>query len=482
MENIAQKFKAISESILDSDGIILIYSQWLDSGLIPMALALEELGFTRANGSPLFETPQTEPIDSLTLEPKNENQETGFVQAKYALISGDTRISPNNTEEIKMLTNDNNFNGKQVKVVLISKAASEGIDLKNIRQVHILEPWYTMSRIEQIIGRAVRSFSHQKLPFEERNVEIFLHGTILKDKEVEAADLYIYRLAEYKARQIGEVTRILKESAIDCLLNTQQNNFTQEQMNVKIKQKLSDGRVLDSFRVGDMPYSAMCDYMKNCAVKCIPDKSIVDADINHSTYSEGFISMNSEKILQKIKNLMKEEFFYKKSDLMAKLNYPKSIPHVEIYSALTHLISDVTEVITDKYNRQGRLINIGEYYLFQPLELTNRNASVFDRSVPIDYKPSEIKLISSKSNNKIPVELVNEEENEVSLKGQTSKTNEILNKIDLGETHCERNRRRLCHYFGIFKWANHTKKRKRLLQTYGYCSSKNTSNITNRTK
>ena len=106
---------------------------------------------------------------------------------------------------------------------------------------------YYASRIEQIIGRAVRSFSHQKLPFEERNVEIFLHGTILKDKESEAADLYIYRLAEYKARQIGEVTRILKESAIDCLLNTQQNNFTQEQMNVKIKQKLSDGRVLNSF-------------------------------------------------------------------------------------------------------------------------------------------------------------------------------------------------------------------------------------------
>ena len=418
------KIKAISESILDSDGIILIYSQWLDSGLIPMALALEELGFTRANGSSLFETPQTEPIDSLTLKPKNDNQETGFVQAKYALISGDSRISPNNTEEIKMLTNDNNFNGKQVKVVLISKAASEGIDLKNIRQVHILEPWYTMSRIEQIIGRAVRSFSHQKLPFEERNVEIFLHGTILKDKETEAADLYIYRLAEYKARQIGEVTRILKESAVDCLLNTQQNNFTQEKMNVKIKQKLSDGRVLDSFRVGDMPYSAMCDYMKNCAVKCVPEKSISDTDINHSTYSEGFITMNSEKLIQKIKNLMKEEFFYKKSDLMAKLNYPKAYPHVEIYSALTHLITDVTEVITDKYNRQGRLINIGEYYLFQPLELTNRNASIFDRSVPIDYKPSEIKLISSKTNNKIPSNSEDEAITNISLKDKKSENTE----------------------------------------------------------
>ena len=424
------KIKAVSDSIMNSVGIILIYSQWLDSGLIPMALALEELGFTRAAGSPFFESPQSEPIDSLTLKPKTDNQSSGFVQAKYAFISGDSRISPNNTEEIKLLTNDNNVNGKQVKVVLISKAASEGIDLKNIRQVHILEPWYTMSRIEQIIGRAVRSFSHQKLPFEERNVEIFLHGTILKDKEMEAADLYIYRLAEYKARQIGEVTRILKESAVDCLLNSEQNNFTQDQMNVQIKQKLSDGRILDSFRVGDMPYSAMCDYMENCAVKCLPEKIISDSDIIHSTYSEEFITMNSEKIIQKIKNLMKEEFFYKKSDLMSKINYPKAYPHVEIYSALTHLITDVTEIIFDKYNRQGKLVNIGEYYLFQPLELTNKNASIFDRSVPIDYKPSSIKLLSSKLNNKIPDDSIENKTSQVLLKNNnqtnTEKTDTII--------------------------------------------------------
>jgi hypothetical protein len=36
-----------------------------------------------------------------------------------------------------------------------------------------------MNRIEQIIGRAVRNFSHKDLPFEKRNVEIFMYGTIL---------------------------------------------------------------------------------------------------------------------------------------------------------------------------------------------------------------------------------------------------------------------------------------------------------------
>jgi hypothetical protein len=48
-----------------------------------------------------------------------------------------------------------------------------------------------MNRIEQIIGRAVHSFSHKDLPFENRNVEIYLHGTILPDNKEEAADLYV---------------------------------------------------------------------------------------------------------------------------------------------------------------------------------------------------------------------------------------------------------------------------------------------------
>ena len=56
-----------------------------------------------------------------------------------------------------------------------------------------------MNRIEQIIGRAVRTCSHKDLPFSKRNVQIYLYGAILEDKNIEAVDLYIYRLAEIKA-------------------------------------------------------------------------------------------------------------------------------------------------------------------------------------------------------------------------------------------------------------------------------------------
>ena len=98
-----------------------------------------------------------------------------------------------------MATNDSNVDGKQVKVILISQAGSEGLDFKFIRQVHILEPWWNMNRIEQIIGRAVRTCSHKALPFTERNVEIYLHGSILEDEQKEAVDIYVYRLVELKA-------------------------------------------------------------------------------------------------------------------------------------------------------------------------------------------------------------------------------------------------------------------------------------------
>jgi hypothetical protein len=96
--------------------------------------------------------------------------------------------------------------------------------------------------------------------------------------------------------------------------------------------------------------------------------------------------MNSEKILQKIRLLMRENFFYEKKTLFKLINVPKIYPTAEIYSALTQLIDDQNEYILDKYGRNGHLINIGDYYLFQPLELSDTNSSIFDRSRPIDYK------------------------------------------------------------------------------------------------
>ena len=200
------KIESILTYILQSKGIILIYSQFIDAGLIPMALALEELGFSKFDGKSLFKNSRPK-LDVVTMQPFDK-QSTKY--AKYAMITGDSALSPDNVSLVKELTDKKNKDGEHIKVILVSRAGTEGIDLKFIRQVHILEPWYNMNRIEQIIGRAVRNFSHKDLPFEERNVQIFLHGTLLENEEEEAIDLYVYRHAERKSIQIGKVSRILK--------------------------------------------------------------------------------------------------------------------------------------------------------------------------------------------------------------------------------------------------------------------------------
>jgi len=394
------KIKNICENIYNTktgvvaEGIILIYSAYIDGGLIPTALALEEMGFSRyGDKKSLFKTPPVAKVDVHTMKPRTKNS-TNFSAAKYAMITGDSRLSPNNDLEMKRITHDNNLHGENVKVILISQAGSEGLDFKFIRQVHILEPWYNINRLEQIIGRAVRNFSHKDLSFSKRNVEIFLYGTILDNSKEEAADLYVYRLAEQKAIKIGKVSRLLKQTAVDCLINHDQTQLTTENFklleeNKNIIQILSDHQELGNFSIGDVDNSATCDFM-TCKFKCVPDINIDDSLLNNDTYNEVFMLVNSDKIINKIKNLMKMQYFYKKKELLFLINTPKTYPRSQIYSALTQIIEDESEYIIDKYGRTGRLINIGEYYLFQPSELNNQHISVYDRSVPIDYKHNSI--------------------------------------------------------------------------------------------
>jgi hypothetical protein len=221
-----------------------------------------------------------------------------------------------------------------------------------------------------------------------------MYGTILNDNTEEAADLYVYRVAEFKAIQIGKITRILKETAVDCIINHDQTNFTQEIMSasikVPIKQELSNGSIIEEFKIGDAPFSPACDYMASCNYDCRPDKKINEDNLNEDTYNENFIMSNIDKILQRIRMLMKESYFYKKDVLIQSIRTPKDYPFVQIYAALTQLIEDNNEFIVDKYGRNGRLVNIGEYYLFQPVELRDKNISIYDRSVPIDFKHNMI--------------------------------------------------------------------------------------------
>ena len=393
-ENIGEyslKIKAITHSIMHSNGIVLVYSQYIDGGVIPITLALESLGFTRYSKDgnvSLFKEPPVPPIDAITFKPAEKGKP--FRPAHYALITGDKGLSRDNVQEIKALTRNNNKDGLIIKVVIISRAASEGMDLKNVRQIHIADPWYNMNRNEQIIGRGIRFRSHCDLPFSERNAEIYMYATYDGD-EHETADLYLYRLSELKAVNIGKVSRVLKKTATDCLINKEQSLFSVENMDQTIKQKLSTGIVIE-YPVGDKPYTAQCDYMDTCAYECEPTKDITLENTTMDTYNDSFITLNTEIIIQKIKELFAIRYVYTKKDLFNAVNLIRKYPNVQINAALTQLVDDNSELLSDRFGRQGFLVNIDEYYLFQPYELTNKQISMHDRQVPLNYKQKNIQI------------------------------------------------------------------------------------------
>ena len=121
------------------------------------------------------------------------------------------------------------------RVILISQAGAQGLDLKNIRQVHIMEPFWHEVRIKQIIGRAVRYESHIDLPVKDRTVNVFRYISIFtKEQENEfinmlsgpkeqrekiTSDQYVQDIAFKKEEIIKETLKLMKESAVDCELN-----------------------------------------------------------------------------------------------------------------------------------------------------------------------------------------------------------------------------------------------------------------------
>lgn len=445
LEKYSSKIFEICNIVKKSKGPIIIYSFYIDGGVVPLALALEEMGFSRFGSASftrsLLKNKNPDPLDALTMKSKSEllkeNPKANFKQAKYVMITGDKKYSPDNLQDIKHVTDVNNKEGEDVKVILITKAAAEGLDFKFIRQVHILDPWYNLNRLEQIIGRAVRNLSHCALPFEERNVEIYLHGSTMEDeKEKEPADMYVYRFAEKKSKQIGKVSRLLKETSVDCLLNIEQTNFTMDNIadlaiNRDITINLASNKSI-VFKIGDKPFSSVCDYMEDCSYKCRPNKEITGDDILKNNYSSNFAKMNYAAIVKRIRQLFREQSFYKNEELIKLINIRTQYPLEHIYFALSLLIENKQDNIVDKHDRNGYLINKGSYYAFQPKEINDENLSIYERSVPLDFKQERLVMeIKDKIDEEEETEDINIDKIDYSTSTEDNKEQiekEVINK------------------------------------------------------
>ena len=94
------------------------------------------------------------------------------------------------------------YNSGRLDVLLVSTTGTEGLDLKNTRQVHIMEPHWNVTKIEQVIGRAVRYKSHSTLPPKDRKVEVTYWVSKPLDNSV-GADEYLYKMANAKKDEIN---------------------------------------------------------------------------------------------------------------------------------------------------------------------------------------------------------------------------------------------------------------------------------------
>lgn len=135
-----------------------------------------------------------------------------------------------------------NLRGQVIKAMIITQSGSEGISLRNIRQVHILEPYWNEIRIKQVIGRAVRAKSHEDLLPEERNVRVFQYIAVFSDRQLKipmvdtreerkTSDVFIQSIATRKGFINNSLLHILKNTAIDCRINLQTHQSTQPNQN-----------------------------------------------------------------------------------------------------------------------------------------------------------------------------------------------------------------------------------------------------------
>jgi len=259
LPNYAAKFSSVLRCIQSGKGVCLVFSNFVEGGAKLFAMALEEAGFRPLIGSMLLANP------------------AGEIKAGsagvYTLITQETSDTDLRRVLSKLKQADNKEGGL-CRIIVTTPRVSEGVDFKFVRQVHILDPWFNMSRLEQVVGRGMRTCSHALLPREDQNCTVYFH-VCRADGDREMLDESIYRRkVEGKAIEIAKVRRVLMESAMDCPLQLQVNILPEDWQKLTVPQSRSqDGKTVE------LPLSKMLAPVfedaapLSCHVKARPPKS-----------------------------------------------------------------------------------------------------------------------------------------------------------------------------------------------------------------
>jgi hypothetical protein len=395
---ISPKFARVAASLLTAEGVCFIYSRFVQSGALPMALILETLGFAPYDHEPFLLGGPRHPSGAICYCGVRERQHAEvadhtFSQAKYGLLTGEKYLTPNLNKIVRAEQSPQNSNGSVIKVIIGSQVAAEGIDLRYIREVHIFDSWFHLNNTEQIIGRAIRFCSHMALPEQKRNVTVHMHVNKFSNYPNETPDLYCYRLAYKKAMKMGSVSRAIKINAIDCNLTHPSVIFSGFGSLEGNKRPIdSQGRIRDGETINDMPYTAVCDWLDTCDFKCSVSVS-KEREIDDMTYTEYAAAWKEARM----RKALQVEFEQKPSIRYENLTEMfGDVPLPVILHLLSTVIGNKNFIVTYK-GRRGYLIYKNKYIVFQPLGIRDTKIPMAMRvaNFPVkrdDYEAAPLEL------------------------------------------------------------------------------------------
>lgn len=326
----SSKLHTLITNIKQSEGLVFIFSHFVtNGGTSLLSQVLLANGYSEYRG--------------------------GTSSTNNSFVVFDDKMSGEQKEKIRKIFNSQeNSNGSIIKIIVGSPVMSEGITLKRVRQVHILEPYWNLSRVEQVIGRAIRNYSHYDLPKHQQNVQVYKYVSIYKqDKEDQDVnnnseqipinffiDKEKYILSEEKDRSNKKVERFLKKLSIDCDFNKDRNQLN-----------------------NSYDLSPQCDYTE-CQYECDIPKLKLDDRSTYNYYLQTLANYQIASSTELISKAFETQFVWNLQDLVLYIrkNYPYMSDEA-IYTSLTSMVNDKL-IVKDNFGRDGFIVQKGPYYIF----------------------------------------------------------------------------------------------------------------------
>lgn len=268
----------------------------------------------------------------------------------------------------------NNIDGHNYKFLIGSKIIKESYNFFEVRTMYICSMPTDYSIFIQVIGRAIRTGSHLRLPKEKRNTKIKVFVTV-NTNYTDSPELRKYYIKGKEFLVIQEIEKTIKECAVDSFIN-----------NLEIKEDSLDGLKYKpvEYKVGKLITTTYGAYNYNSnEVNIIESiaRRLFETNIifDKNTIIDYIKSLNIKNFNHNIKNFNKDNF------ILAFNNLKK--PYY-FNNELICVISTENYYIKCKVSNDGRpVIDIESFY---------RNDNILYTS------SKEILLISDLSNNSIP--------------------------------------------------------------------------------